>query len=151
MFRKYSFWLRALLAVIMLVGLLIAGTLIFRLGFGLGLAQAGSLDAGPLTLPQTNGTVMPWGVHWGFGPHIFGLISMLGLFFCGSLFFVAFFGLLTRPFRWHRPRAWAHHHGDWPPHEQWAHCEQWAHPESWKGPHDDEQVKHEPDTDPDQK
>ena len=149
MFRKYSFWLRALLAVILLVGLLIAGMLIFRLGFGLGLAQASPIETGTLSLPQTNETIMPWGIRWGFGPHLFGLMNLLALFFCGSLFFVAFFGLLTRPFRWHRPGPWAYHHGHWP-HEHGQHHEKWAHHESAKGAHDCGYDKQEPDTDPDQ-
>lgn len=123
MVRRGFFWFRLLAALILVAGLIAAGSAIYRAGqmqgYALGLAQAG----GDQLPGQGANPYLP--VYPGYGPYwqpvvgfsTFGML--LGLFFWGGLLFL-FFGML-RAFFWRRHGYGAYDwHGGWRGSHPWA-------------------------------
>lgn len=125
MFRAGSFFLRALLALVLLAAVVGGGALAFQAGYNQGYAQgaAVTLDGdGPQVLPSVplRPGMFPFAMpyHYGFfAPFHFG-----GVFFCGGLIFLLLLVFAFRPRPWRHAAMWAHH-GPWGP-PPWAQGQQ---------------------------
>ncbi|MBN1313672.1 MAG: hypothetical protein JXB30_19875 [Anaerolineae bacterium] len=107
MFRRHSFFVRALLALIILGGFAATGMLAYRAGAAHGYVQ-GTADTGEEaeSLSLAHPFLMSRMTRRAAVPHF----PFMGPFCCSGLLFLMAMAMLFRAFHWHHPpMMWARH------------------------------------------